>query len=94
MSGSKKLCVIIPVHNKVPTNSEIISLKQCKKVLGIYPVYLVYPEGLTITNYTEIYSELILQPVASSWLSSVQEYNKMKRNLANFIICFPVTNSC
>ena len=82
MSESKKLCVVIPVHKPGVTHHEKISLTACKNLLQQYDCYLIHPVGMNTDCYTIIYEKLILQPVASSWLTSVQKYNKMKRNVA------------
>jgi len=82
MGLNKNVCVIIPVHLPGLTADEQISLKACKAHLNQYHCYLVYPKGMDISAYTSIYKELIPMPVQSSWLSSVEQYNKMKINLS------------
>jgi hypothetical protein len=77
------LCVIvIPVHSENPSEDELCSLKQCFKVLGHYPIYLVAPEGLNIAAYSHAVAEpLKVKFIAPHWQSSLEGYNKLKTSL-------------
>lgn len=70
--------ILIPVHKPDITTEESKSLLQCNKILNDTDKFLVYPAGMAIEAYTQLIPGLILQPVASSWLCSLQAYNKMK----------------
>lgn len=52
----KNNVVIIPVHKSLPTNYEIMSLKQCSIVLNKHHICLVCPNDLNVTEYTKILS--------------------------------------
>ncbi|QNR85306.1 hypothetical protein H9N25_02110 [Pedobacter riviphilus] len=73
-----KLCVVVPIHKKTLTINELISLKQCKYILSTYDVFLVFPEQLDVSEYLKIYPQIQLKPVNRSWLSSIEDYNRMK----------------
>jgi hypothetical protein len=77
---SKKVVVVIPVHLEDPTETEIISLNQCLKVLSAYPIYIVAPQSLNLESYKRISSELQIIYVEPTWLSSYQQYNRLKCN--------------
>jgi len=76
------LCVIIPVHKPALSDYEYVSLRACIIHLSSYPCFLVYPDDMDISNYTALKKDLLLKPVPSNWLSSVESYNKMKLDLA------------
>ncbi len=82
MNRIKDLCVIIPVHKPELSKAEEISLKQCRKILLKYPVFLIYPHNVNTNAYTDIYPELNLAPVPLFWLDSLSSYNKMKCSLS------------
>ena len=81
MRKNKNLCVVIPVHKPGLTAEEQISLNACKAHLDTYDCYLVFPAGMDITAYTALFNKLVLMSVDPAWLSSVEQYNKMKINL-------------
>jgi hypothetical protein len=81
MSENISLCAIIPVHKPQLSADEVISLKACKKQLNNYKCFLVYPAGMDISAYMEIHNGLIANPVDPAWLSSVEQYNKLKLSL-------------
>jgi len=80
MNPDVRLCVIIPVHKPLPTADEVVSLMACKKNLSQFDCYLVFPQGMDIKAYTVVFNGLIPMPVNPQWLSSVEQYNKMKLN--------------
>ena len=49
---STKVAVVIPVYREELTDLEKISLTQCKKVLGRYPLIFVAPEGKNFSYFT------------------------------------------
>jgi len=75
------LCVIIPVHKPLLTYYEQVSLQACITHLNSYPCFLVYPDGMDTDNYTVLKKDLLLKPVPSNWLGSIERYNKMKLDL-------------
>ncbi|MFA6087889.1 DUF5672 family protein [Mucilaginibacter sp.] len=81
MALTNDLCVIIPVHKPVPSADEIISLSAANVQLNAYDCFLVYPDGMDTSLYTSLYPELKLKLVNPEWLSSIEQYNKMKLRL-------------
>lgn len=84
---SNSLCVMIPVHKPNLHADDIISLNACKQHLGHYDCFLVYPLGMNVDAYVEKFDSLKLKPVNPSWLSSVENYNRMKIDI-NFYQLF------
>lgn len=76
------MCVIIPVHKPGIAADEEMSLLACKTHLAAYDCYLVYPERMDVSKYTDLYPGLLLKPVNKSWLSSIEKYNKMKLSIS------------
>jgi hypothetical protein len=85
-SANKNLCIIIPVHKPVPSADEIISLKAAQAQLVKYDCFLIYPDGMDTAIYNSLFPELKLKPVNSKWLSSVEQYNKMKLSLDFYML--------
>jgi hypothetical protein len=77
----KNFCVIIPVHTKGLNAEEKQSLNACFAILSSYPIYLLKPQSLDVTNYIEIAPNLIIQSVPDEWMASWGAYNLMKRSL-------------
>lgn len=75
------IAVIVPVHKPILNPLEIKSLMQCKKILKDYHVFLLYPEQMHPSNFTDIFPNIKLLPVSEEWLSSKENYNKMKCSL-------------
>jgi hypothetical protein len=82
MPQSTKMCVIIPVHKPVIAADEVISLLACKTHLRGCSCYLIFPEGMDTGAYTNIHPGLLLKPVNPAWLSSIENYNKMKVSIS------------
>ena len=83
---SERIVVIIPVYKTQPSAMEIVSLRQCRKVLLNYDVYLIAPQGLDCSAYRQEYPELQMQEVPAYWLGSIEAYNRMKRTLAFYML--------
>lgn len=69
--------VVIPTHKALPTAEEILSLKQCNKVLGSREIYLIIPRGLNTDKYRQIFPNFKTYEVPVECMSSHQQYNKL-----------------
>lgn len=74
--------VVIPIHSENPTPYELISFRQCFKVLSKYDIVVIAPNGLSLQKYREQVVTFRVLYIDSSWLSSILKYNKLK--LSNF----------
>jgi hypothetical protein len=70
--------VLLFAHKPAPTDFEAISLAQCQRVLGRYPLRLVCPAGMDVSTYTRLAPSLVPEFVDPSWMASVAAYNRMK----------------
>lgn len=68
--------VVIPYYHSDLKISESISLEQCIKVLGKYPVIFVVPDGMKEEEYPTV-SGAIFKKVPKEWLISIDSYNRM-----------------
>lgn len=73
----KDVAIIIPTHKEELSDYERISLSQCCKVLGNYDIFLMVPEGLSITNYQALYPELEIIYFPKNNFLSIITYNKL-----------------
>ncbi len=69
--------VVIPVYKENITGYEDISLKQCCKLLGAYPVTLVKPRSLQVENYFSYCDGWKTESFDDEYFSSVEGYNKL-----------------
>ncbi len=79
---NRQMCVIIPVHKSNLSVDDEISLRACSEHLRSYDCYLVFPKGMDTNNYLSINPELLLKPVDPEWLSSIENYNRMKVDIS------------
>lgn len=48
---TNQVAIVIPLYSKTPTKDEKASLLQCKKILGNYPIIVVCPKSLDVSEY-------------------------------------------
>lgn len=73
-----RVVVLITVHQPTITPFEEISLRQCFKVLGHYPIRLVCPEGMDTSAYKAIIPEIEVDHIAPHWQASYANFTKLK----------------
>lgn len=71
------VCVVIPVYNEILSNSEILSLKQCSRILFRYDIFLVYPRGLNVSNYLGHYKGFKLVAFSAKYFDGIIGYNRL-----------------
>ncbi len=76
-----KVVIVIPIHKSTPTKNELASFVQCYKILGNHPIRIVAPEGLDVSAYTDLVSDAQFVFIDPHWLSSIEQYNKLKISL-------------
>jgi hypothetical protein len=76
-----KNIVVIPVYKEHPTHPELISLRQCLRILNKHTVYLVAPENLETAIYQSIFNEynvpLKIELFEMSFFCSAMGYNRL-----------------
>jgi hypothetical protein len=78
MNDSKRVVILITVHQPTFTPLEEISLRQCFKVLGHYPIKLVCPEGMDTSAYRRVIPQIEVDPIPPHWQSSYANFTLMK----------------
>lgn len=76
-----KIIIIIPVYKKLLTEDEILSLKQCFKVLSKYEIRLVCPDNLDVSEYNKIIGKTIkTERFAPYFFEGIKGYNELTTN--------------
>lgn len=74
----KKVCIVIPIHSATPVPYELLSVQQCFRILGHYPIKLVAPAGLDLSAYRQVAPTFDTIYIDPKWQQSVASYNKLK----------------
>lgn len=69
--------ILIPMHKQEPSPLEKLSLIQCQKILGSYPIYLLHPQGMSTRIYEAIFPTLRTLTAPPNSMSSISAYNKL-----------------
>ncbi|GAB4033468.1 DUF5672 family protein [Spirosoma jeollabukense] len=77
MNQSVSVNVVLPVYKPQLTEYERISLTQCVRVLGSYPLLLAAPHSLDIAAYREIAPTIQVRTFDDSYFTDVQGYNRL-----------------
>lgn len=73
----KLVSVVIPVYKEIIDFQEILSFKQCLKILGDYDIILVAPKSLNLISYTSICNFEKVLRFDDQYFKSVNGYNKL-----------------
>jgi hypothetical protein len=78
MAENKSLvAVVIPIYQAELTDAEQMSLRQCMTVLGSYPVIIVKPISLELTELKQQYPSLTFHSFEDSFFTGVAAYNRL-----------------
>jgi len=69
--------VVVPVHRAGPLPSEIVSLRQCGKVLSKRDIVILAPKHLDLGIYRELLPCAADLRVEPHWMASYKAYNRM-----------------
>ena len=73
--------VVIPIFKNKLDPDEILSLRQCLKILASHPVIFASPESLSLSYYKKIcqeyHTDFLVETFHRSYFSSIQAYNKL-----------------
>ncbi|WP_439556361.1 DUF5672 family protein [Dyadobacter sp.] len=77
MNRPGNVVVVVPIYKTTLTNYEEISLQQCARVLGNYPIIAVKPENLNLDPLpgNAVFKEAI--SFDPSYFSGIQGYNRL-----------------
>lgn len=77
----KDVVILIPVYKPFCklNDSEILSLRQLKKILGYYPICLAVPDDLAVEEYVQLFkkSNLLVERFDKSYFRSIKAYNRL-----------------
>lgn len=78
---NKEISIIIPVYKVTPDSFELISLKQCLKILNRYAITFVASESLNTSYYETLADQQIVkcktEKFDDCFFSSIKGYNKL-----------------
>lgn len=72
----EKVAVIVPIYKEKLNALEEISLRQCQKILGHYPLFFVCPDGLSI-SYEELLPQAKKKEFDPSFFKDTQSYSRL-----------------
>jgi len=73
--------IVIPIYQPHINKYEEISLKQCAKVLGKYPIIFVCPNSLDTTIYQSCISDAKIERFDDDYFNSIAGYNQLMLSL-------------
>ena len=73
-----KVVIIIISHKSELNIHEQISLRQCYKVLGSYPIKIICPYGLDVSGYKEFLPNPQFDFIDPVWQSTYENFNRLK----------------
>jgi len=76
-NSSIKPVVVIPVHLPNPAAAEIVSLRQCGKVLSRWDIVILAPMFLDLTAYYKLIPNARELRVKPGWMESIKAYNQL-----------------
>lgn len=79
-----KVAVVIPVYKTALEDYEVISLRQCCRILGAYPLILIKPEQLSIETYLPFFenSNLHMESFPDHFFKDIKGYNQLMLSAA------------
>jgi hypothetical protein len=69
--------IALPVYKPNLTDYETIAMTQCLKILGHYPIWIIAPHSLDISNYLRIAPGLKVKTFDDSFFNDIQGYNRL-----------------
>lgn len=76
----KQVAVVIPYYHNELSKTEQIAFKQCMKILLRYPIILIVPDNLSISDSVQALG-IEVAKVPSKWMRSIETYNFMMLNV-------------
>lgn len=78
MNALDKVCIVIAIYSASPSHYELVSFKQCFKILSKHPIYVVAPHDLNLSAYKNAVPQFNVIHIDKKWLASRLSYNKLK----------------
>ena len=77
MKSSARVNVVIPVYKPELTDYELISLTQCLRILGHYPIVLATPHSLDVSVFRELGPNLQVRTFDEAYFKGIEGYNRL-----------------
>ena len=87
----KKFCIVVPIYHEDIYDYEEISLKRLHDVIYDkgYDVFFIYPNGLNIDKYLELYNTANLISMDNDFFTDIHAYSQLMLNY-NFYNMFSI----
>lgn len=73
---NKRACIIIPIYNENPTESEVMSISRNTSVLCDYDIYAVHPESMSLQKYKD-YGFTQFVAFSDNYFKSNKSYSRL-----------------
>jgi len=78
MPKSRNVCIVIPIYRAILPDNELNALRRGIELYGnSHDLYLVSPEGLDTSSYSEVSKELKIVSHPEHYFKSVYSYNRL-----------------
>lgn len=74
----EQVVILIIAHKEIISEDEKASLKQCYKILGNYPIKLICPLGLNVSEYKKINANAEIDFIDPKWQATYEMFNRLK----------------
>jgi hypothetical protein len=81
------VAIVIPIYQSALTDAEMLSLRQCMRILGHYPVRVVKPESLDLSHLSDEYPQIGFISFDDAYFKGVDSYNRLM-TLTDFYSAF------
>jgi hypothetical protein len=74
------VAVIVPIYKETINETELVSLKQCLKILNNYPIIFIGPSSLNTQAYEDLCSDKVdfnITRFEDNYFNSIAGYNKL-----------------
>ena len=73
---NRRACIIIPIYNENPTESEVMSISRNTSVLYDYDIYAVHPESMSLQKYKD-YGFTQFVAFSDNYFKSNKSYSRL-----------------
>jgi Protein of unknown function (DUF5672) len=74
---NNNIAILIPIYKTEISTSELISLKQCKKILGEFPIVFIHPKDLELKNYTDVITKYESYSFDNKYFNNIKGYSQL-----------------
>lgn len=71
------VAVVVPIYKSTLSKTDSISLTQTYRILDKYPIYVVCPDGIDLSNIIRQFPKLIIKRFDQAFFSDIKGYNRL-----------------